>query len=176
MLAGLRRKSNKHTQFRPKKSPSKISNIKRLSPQLAYHAERANAKSVVSIPSAMGVLRTSISGTESPASYLTTIENKSSLSYNHYSSYSTCSTEKSSHNEQMVFGILDGITSLCLGDSQKYPKSSLSRKLPHRRKQTVVHPVTIYPTITGLDSKKLVFERRKLFFQQNLFRPISHDE
>jgi hypothetical protein len=103
-------------------------------------------------------------------------------SYNHYSP-----------DEQVVSGILDGITSLCLGPTL-YPHhyrpefstggvggstgGRVARQRPsspqqQQRKKKVVYPIASYPA--RLNCQKLVSERRAVF-QQNLFRPVSSDE
>ncbi|KAG7364883.1 hypothetical protein IV203_038086 [Nitzschia inconspicua] len=94
-----------------------------------------------------------------------------------------------SPDEQVVSGILDGITSLCLGptlhpyryrpgvstkgrnSSSNSPRRSSSPS--QRRKKKVVYPIASYPA--RLNCQKLVSERRAVF-QQNLFRPVSSDE
>jgi hypothetical protein len=86
-----------------------------------------------------------------------------------------------SPDEQVVSGILDGITSLCLGPAlnpQQYSArngSSSNRRptSPPQRRKNVVYPIASYPA--RLNCKKLVSERRAVF-QQNLFRPVSSDE
>jgi hypothetical protein len=87
-----------------------------------------------------------------------------------------------SPDEQVVSGILDGITSLCLGPAlnpHQYAArngSNNSRRPtspPQRRKKKVVYPIASYPA--RLNCQKLVSERRAVF-QQNLFRPVSSDE
>jgi hypothetical protein len=98
-----------------------------------------------------------------------------------------------SPDEQVVSGILDGITSLCLGPTS-YPHSyhpgvssvrigsyNNGRNMPRpsspsqqqRRKKKVVYPIASYPA--RLNCQKLISERRAVF-QQNLFRPVSSDE
>jgi hypothetical protein len=87
-----------------------------------------------------------------------------------------------SADEQVVSGILDGITSLCLGPASNPHRYSArngnsdSQRLtspPQRRNKKVVYPIASYPA--RLNCKKLVSERRAVF-QQNLFRPVSSDE
>jgi hypothetical protein len=91
----------------------------------------------------------------------------------------------SSSDEQVVAGILDGITSLCLGptsqprgynagvSSSRRVSGRLSPPPQHRRRKQVVYPIASYPA--RLNCKRLVSERRAIF-QQNLFRPVSSDE
>ena len=85
--------------------------------------------------------------------------------------------------EQVVSGILDGITSLCLGPtpqasgfqtgSSSAKNYRLAPRTTQRRKKKVVYPIVSYPG--RLNCKKLVSERRATF-HQNLFRPVSSDE
>ena len=94
--------------------------------------------------------------------------------------------DPSQDEEQVVSGILDGITSLCLGPTSQaagfQTGTSTSTTKPYRlsprtstqrRKKKVVYPIVSYPA--RLNCKKLVSERRATF-HQNLFRPVSSDE
>jgi hypothetical protein len=85
-------------------------------------------------------------------------------------------------DEQVVSGILDGITSLCLGPTThasgyqtgvSTPSYNASPRSTQRRKKKVVYPIVSYPA--RLNCQKLVSQRRAVF-HQNLFRPVSSDE
>lgn len=91
---------------------------------------------------------------------------------------------KISPDDLVVSGILDGITSLCLGPTfpshgyrsgaSHHPcRSQRLTASPRRPKKKVVYPIASYPA--RLNCKKLVSQRRAVF-KQNLFRPVSSDE
>jgi hypothetical protein len=175
MGARIRSKPNQHSKCNSKKLPSKIP---RRSPQLGFHSA-----SVVSTSSAIGtILRKSGFTSESQISYQAKYLNDS-YRISHSSSSSTSGTDKSSSydkDKMMGSDILDGITSLCLGVSRSSLKSSLSFESPKNllgpKRKMVQCPVIVYPTAKRLDNKELLFERRNLFIQKNLFRSISLHE
>jgi hypothetical protein len=94
-----------------------------------------------------------------------------------YSCNSSVTSEGSSqHGEEVVSGILDGITSLCLGptsDSLGYRAANPRKSSSAKKKKRVVYPIASYPA--RLNCQKLVSQRREVF-HQNLFRPVSTDE
>lgn len=124
------------------------------------------------------VLRPQIGYSVNSINMMLTSHHTADDGYNHYSP-----------DEKVVSGILDGITSLCLGPTS-YPQhvsparachsnSSSNTRRPsspqqqRRRKKKVLYPIASYPA--RLNCQKLVSERRAIF-QQNLFRPVSSDE
>mmetsp|Transcript_26992 Transcript_26992/g.56642 ORF Transcript_26992/g.56642 Transcript_26992/m.56642 type:complete len:199 (-) Transcript_26992:1746-2342(-) len=195
MVAGFGSKSNQKPQPRPKRSLSK-SPIQKMNIAWIPREKRPPRQPKATIESSRSRSYSAIN-----------IENNNSpfLCVNHYelSSCSTCSTEESSSSSNdgqiIVSGILEGITSLCLGSSRsrnrcKSPRRAAAAAATAAAESTteerllrlgkkdravvadqhatiVVHPTTT--KISRLDNSKRVFERRKLFFQKNLFRSLS---
>lgn len=164
MVAGVRKEPNLQPQYRSKKPAKVFNNTNRQrSPSPLFYDDEIRPSTPRSEPES------------SPTS---------SLKYD-YDSLLNSEDSQQHRDGRVVSGILDGITSLCLGPPSQYrfpkspqrhaktklPKKSLS---PQKRKQKVLYPNANYPT--RLDSKELVFERLQLFQQKHLFRPVSCDE
>lgn len=171
MVTGLRRTTNQYEcpQFQTKKSPAKIRTSCRLSPTFLLSRNRTlRGSAVLKHPQSSYIMRK--------------IEINSEIlsSNSSFSTYSSSRRETWNDTQTIGFGILKGISSLCLGSSRSKIKSPFSAEisiaaLPEGKKKTICN-VIVYPRANRLDNKKLISERRQQFFEQNLFRPISLDE
>jgi len=179
VAAGVRRKPNVQPQFRSKKPSKVVSNT--------IHSRQQSLS-----PRAYDDETTRTSSTRSEESESSTTSSTTKY-YDHDSSLTFAEDSQAQHCDgRVVSGILDGISSLCLGPISQheqhycYPKQRpprqakkfINKKITssssssQRRKQKII----THPNTRRLDSKELVSERLKLFQQTHLFRPVSCDQ
>ena len=169
MRAQIRTKQNQISKCITTKSPSKVG---RQSLELGYIG--MSAVSIPSPPLSLPTSRRSL-----PKSQISHVEYSTIGSHEiiHTSSSSTSVTGLASSKHDMVCsGILDGITNLCLGVSRNSSIIEQPKKSVIRKKKTAIYPLIVCPTGKMLDNKKLILERRKMFFQKTLFRSLSIQE
>lgn len=169
MRAQIRTKRNQLSKCVTMKLPSKAG---RQSLELGYVG-----MSAVSIPSPSPSSPTSIRSFPTPQMSHIEYSTIGSHQINHTSSSSTSITGLAPSKHDMVCsGILDGITNLCLGVSRNSSIIEPPKKSVIRKKKTAIYPLIVCPTGKMLDNKKLILERRKMFFQKTLFRSLSIQE
>lgn len=78
--------------------------------------------------------------------------------------------------EQMCSRILEDLTCLSLDGSRHSLSIKTPTKLAAPIKKRTFYPLIVHPKEKTIDNKKLILERRKIFFQKTLFRSLSLNE